>query len=123
VDFNAIAACLKDSFEVEIIHPTTGEGGWFIELASPCHAGAQAKVVAILDRSRKRRVNTPGQEEQDGIALVASRVLGWRGLKNGEDEVPYSPETALAILGNPKAYWLRSQLLEALGDPTRPFNA
>ena len=123
MDFNAIAETLKDSFSIEILHPTTGEGGWFIELASPCHAGAQAKVAAILDRSRKRKVSTTGQDERDGIDLLVSRMLGWKGLKTGEDTVPFTPEAATAILTNPKAFWLRSQLIEALGDPSRPFNA
>lgn len=123
MDFNAIAETLKDSFTVEILHPQTGEGGWFIELASPCHAGAQAKVSAILDRSRKRKTSTTGQDERDGVELIASRILGWDGLKAGEEDVPYTHETALAILANPKSYWLRNQLVEALGDSSRPFAA
>jgi hypothetical protein len=123
MDFNAIADTLKDSFTLEILHPTTGEGGWFIELASPCHAGAQAKVAAILDRSRKRKGSTTGQDERDGIELISARILGWKGLKSGEDEMSYTPETCTSILANPKSFWLRNQLLEALGDPSRPFSA
>lgn len=123
MDFNAIADTLKDSFTLEILHPTTGEGGWFIELASPCHAGAQAKVASILDRSRKRKGSTTGQDERDGIELISARILGWKGLKSGEEEVPFTPEACMAILSNPKSFWLRNQVLEALGDPSRPFNA
>lgn len=123
MDFNAIAATLKDSFTVEIVHPVTGEGGWIIELASPSHAGAQAKVRTILDRTSKRKISTTGQDEKDGVELIASRILGWTGLKSGDEEMPYTPETAMAILANPKSFWLRSQILEALGDPSRPFNA
>ena len=123
MDFNAISATLKDSFEIEVFHPTTGEGGWFIELASPCHAGAQAKVSAILDRSKKRRVTTTGQDERDGIELMCAQILGWRGLKNGEDEMPHSHDTAISILSNPKSFWVRAQIMEALRDTSRPFNA
>lgn len=122
MDFQAISDTLKDSFTLEILHPTTGEGGWFIELASPCHAGAQAKVNAILDRSRKRKVSTPTQDERDGIDLLTARILGWKGLKAGDEEVMFSAETAVSILTNPKSFWVRSQLIEALGDPSRPFN-
>lgn len=122
MDFNAIAATLKDSFEIEIVHPQTGEGGWFIELASPCHGGAQAKVRAILDRMGKRKMSSVGQDEKDGVELLQARILDWRGLKNGEEDVPYSPETCAAILADPKAFWVRNQLVEALGDPSRPFN-
>lgn len=122
MDFDAIANALKDSFSLEILHPVTGEGGWHIELANPCHPGAQAKVAAILDRSRKRKVSTTKQDESDGVELIAARILGWRGLKSGDEETPYSHDKAVEILGNPKAFWLRNQLVEALGDPSRPFN-
>lgn len=123
MDFEAIAATLKDSFTVEIVHPGTGEGGWFIELASPSHVAAQAKIRAILDRTSKRKVSSTVQDEKDGVELIASRILGWKGLKAGETEMPYTPETAQAILTNPKSFWVRSQILEALGDPSRPFNS
>lgn len=123
MDFNAISAALKDSFTLEIVHPSTGEGGWFIELAAPFHAGAQAKVNTILDRSKKRKVTTTAQDERDGVELIAARVLGWTGLKNGDDEMPYTEATCIAILANPKSFWVRTQLIEALGDTTRPFNS
>ncbi len=123
MDFNAISESLKDTFSIEIIHPATGEGGWFIELAAPFHAGAQAKVNAVLDRSKKRKVSTASQDERDGVELIAARVVGWTGLKSGSDDMPYTPETAVAILSNPKSFWLRSQLIEALGDSSRPFNS
>lgn len=121
MDFNAISESLKDTFTAEIFHPTTGEGGWIIELAAPFHAGAQAKVNAILDRSKKRKVTSTVQDERDGVELIAARVVGWKGLMSGKDEVPYTPETCVAILANPKSFWLRSQLIEALGDTTKPF--
>lgn len=121
MDFDAISATIQDSFELEIIHPVTGEGGWFIELASPCNTAAQTKVKAILDRDRKRRFSTPSQDERDGFELITARILGWKGLKKGEDDVSFTPEAALAIVSHPKAYWLRTLLMEALGDPTRPF--
>ena len=125
MDFEAISATLKDSYEVEIFHPGTGEGGWFIELAAPHHAGAQAQVNGILDRSKKRKVSTSKQDERDGVELVAARVLGWRGLTTGpkgeEVEVPYTHEKCVALLSDSKSFWVRQQLIEALGDTSRPF--
>lgn len=120
-DLSAIQDSLKDSFEVEITHPISGEGGWFIEIASSFHAEAQAKVSQILDRSRKRRVNTPQQDEADGIALIVSRILGWRGLIANGIEVEFTPQKAAEIIANPKSYWLRTQIMDAIGDPSRPF--
>jgi hypothetical protein len=123
MDFGAISATLKDSFEVEIIHPATGEGGWFFELASPHHAGAQAKVAAILDRSKKRKFSTTSQDEQDGLDLVMARILSWRGLTSGGEEVPYSDEACMAILKDKKSFWVRTQLIDGLGDTARPFKS
>lgn len=122
MDLSVINETLKDSTILEITHPITGEGGWEVELASPCHASAQSKVMAILDKARKRKGSTPAQEEKDGVELICARILGWEGLKSGETEVPYAPETAAKILSDPKSFWIRSQILEALGDPSRPFN-
>ena len=123
MDFNAICASIKDSFEIEITNPKTGEGGWFIELASPCNAGAQAKVSDILSRARKRKISSPSQEEKDSVDLICARVLGWRGLDDGGKDTPFTPETCTAIIANPLAYWLRNQLFAALGDPSLPFTA
>lgn len=121
MDLNAIAKTIKDSFEIEIIHPATGEGGWFIELASPHHADSQAKVAAILDRARKRKTNSPGQDEKDVNDMLTARILGWRGLQDGEDPVEFTPELASDIISAPKSFWVRRQLMDALGDVTRPF--
>lgn len=124
MDFEAIAAALKDTYEVEILHPTdTKERGWFIELAAPHHASAQTKVNMILDRIKKRKGSTASQDEQDGADLLAARIVGWRGLKSGEVSIPYSHETCIAILTNPKSFWVKQQLVDALGDTSRPFTS
>lgn len=121
MDFNEISDTLKSSFELEIVHPATGEGGWFIELSAPHHAESQARVSDALNRINKRKVSTTKQKEADGVDLLAARVLGWRGLKSGTEEVPYSEEACHAILANPKSFWVRSQIIDALGDPSLPF--
>jgi hypothetical protein len=121
MDLNAINATIKESTEVEIIHPKTGEGGWFLEIATPGNRAAQARVMSLLDQMRKRKVSTPGQDERDGVELLAARVLGWRGLTSGDGPVPYSHEACVALLADTKAFWVRAQIMEAIGDPSRPF--
>ena len=123
-DFKAIQASLTTSFEYEVMDPLSKlPSGWFIELATPAHAGAQARVTAILDRLHKRKVSTAAQDEKDSVDLIATRVLGWRGLSDGAEDVPYSPEAAVAYLSGAKAFWLRQQIVEAMGDTERPFMA
>lgn len=122
MDLNAINGSITDSFEVEIVHPVTGDGGWFVQLASPCHTESQLRVMAVLDKSRKRKNSTPQHDEKDVVALVIARILGWRGLTAGDQEIEFSEAKAAEILNDPRSFWIRSQLVEALGDPTRPFS-
>ena len=119
-DFDSVI--IQDTSPLKITNPLTGEEtGWVLTLATQAHAGVQAKVAAIMDRVRRRKVSTPAQEEADGLALLCAHVLGWEGLTFEGQETPYSPEAAAKVLGGAKAFWIRKQLLEAIGDPTRPF--
>ncbi len=123
MDLKAINATLKTSTEIEIVHPVTGEGGWFIELATPCHTAAQAKAAAVRDKmERRKHTATPAQEQRELAELLCAFILGWRGLASDGEEVPYSHETALQALGESNAFWVRKQILDAIGDPVRPFN-
>ena len=113
---------IQETSTLEILHPATGEGtGWVLTLATQAHAGVQTKVSAILDRTKKRKAPTPAQDEADGLALLTAHVLGWEGLVMNGEGVPYSPEAAAKVLGGARSFWIRKQLLEAIGDPTRPF--
>ena len=123
MDISAINDSIKESFEVEIVNPKTGEGGWFVELAGPTHADSQAKIREVIDAARKRLVNTSIQDEKDSSEILCARILGWRGLESGGKEVPFTSDAALKIVSDPKCFWVRSQLLRALGDPSRPFAA
>ena len=123
MDFNAISATLKDSTKVEIIHPVTGEGGWFIEVATPCNVKAQTAARDILDRSAKVKNPTRAQRDRDNAEFLAALTLGWEGLTNGGEEDPYTPEKCIALYLNPAAFWVTAKVSEALGDPSRPFNA
>ena len=121
MDIELINESMRESFEHEVTHPVTGEGGWFVELATKANASAQAKVAAILDRIKKRKATTQAQEDQDINALLCAHILGWKGLTGADGEVPYTPETAMKIISGPKSFWIREQLLAAIGDPTKPF--
>lgn len=121
-DFKAVQAALTTSFDYEVVDPFTKAGtGWFIELATAAHGAAQHRVRLVLDRMAKRKGSTVSQDEQDGVDLIAARIVGWRGLEEDGQEAPYSHETAIKILSGAGAFWLRSQLVEAMGDAERPF--
>lgn len=122
-DFKSLQKSLTTSFEYEVQDPITKEpSGWFIEIATPAHSVAQARVASILDRINKRKgASTQAQDEKDSNDLICARILGWRGLVDGENEVPYTPEVAVASVSGAPAFWLREQLVEAMRDKERPF--
>ena len=125
--FNLSAAqdALRTSFTYEVLDPfDKTPSGWVIELATAAHGTAQFKVRQILDSMGRRKAPASmEQTEQDGVALIAARVLGWHGLVDGNGaEIPYTPEMAVQVLTGAKAFWLRNQITEALGDTDRPFS-
>ena len=123
MDFNAIAATLKDSTRVEIIHPVTGEGGWFIEVATPCNVKAQAAARDIMDKAQKVKNPTRAQKDRDNAEFLAALTLGWEGLTKDGEEDTYTHEKCVALYMHPNAFWVTAKVGEALGDPSRPFNA
>jgi hypothetical protein len=122
MDFKAISATLKMSTKVEIIHPITGEGGWFIELATPCNARAQAAARDILDKSQELKFPTRAQKDRSNAEFLAALTLGWTGLTDNGEEVPFSPEACIQMYLDPNAFWVVGPVNKALGDPSRPFS-
>ncbi len=122
MDFEAIAATLKMSTKVEIVNPGTGEGGWFIEVATPCNVKAQDASRDILDASGKVKNPTRAQKDRANAEFLAALTLGWEGLTKGGEPDEFTPEKCLALYLNPSAFFVVSKVGEALGDPSRPFN-
>lgn len=122
MSFDPASVTIQETTSLEILHPATNEPtGWVLTLATAAHATAQAKVAGIMDRAKRRKAATPAQEEADGLALLCAHVLGWEGLVMNGEAVPYTPEAAAKLLEGPRAFWIRRQVLDAIGDPTRPF--
>lgn len=123
MDLGLINSTLRDTFEVEITHPVTGEGGFFLEFGSQHNPHTTRRVNAVLDgmRRRKSSTSTVAQDEKDGIDLFLARLVGWRGLKSGGEEQPYDEATARKVLSDPKSYWVRQQALDKIGDPAAVF--
>ena len=116
-DYKAFQESLVTTFEHEFNDEIKHEpSGWFIELATAAHDEAQRKVRNILDSMDKRKASSLAHSEKDGVELIAARIVGWRGI-----EAPYSHELAVQFLTGAKAESLRRQLVEAMGDATRPF--
>lgn len=108
-DLTDLTAALETKYEV--VHPIKGATGWFITLAGDEHPATKDAVRKMLDKRSHRKNSTFEQDEQDGLALLCARVLGWEGATE-----PYSPEKAREIFATPGLSWLRRKLLEVMGD-------
>ena len=71
------------------------------------------------------RVGTLPEATRDEITvktLAECVLLGWEGLTEGGEEVPYSREKAEEILGDPALEWFREQV-EAFGSNIENYYA
>lgn len=89
---------------------------------------ARANTPGYRDALRKMQRQHKRQIEQGTLSDIKSDklmselmadwiLLGWKGLKNGKEDFPYTPENARAFLAEP-AYadikeWIMMQALEA----------
>lgn len=112
----------QDEIEVELLHPKTQEPlGAFVTLAGPSHPEVSAKIRNILDRSRGKKT-TSEQDERDGLELLCTRILGWRGFKKEGQELAFSKSNVQELLSDRKNFWIRRQIMEKLDDQANFFN-
>lgn len=95
----------------EVEHPVKGATGWVITLAGPAHPATKTALRQLLDKRAKRKVHNAEQEEQDGIAFLVARTLGWTGL-----DLEYSPAAAEQVYTDEALDWVKRQVLVAMGD-------
>ena len=112
----------ESGYEFELVHPGTKEPtGAFVKVR-----GDMSKVVKAHFRKRfnevqlqakiaKRRgqdVETSLDEFEDlAISDAVVRIIGWKGIQEGKDDVPFTVENAERIL---RAHpWIREQIQEA----------
>lgn len=107
----------------EVIHPLDGPTGFKITLASAEHPATKRAIREALDR-RMRTKGAPSldEDEAEGIKILVARTLGWEGLEDDGEPVPFTPEAAQALYSQDGHLWLRKQLMAALGDETLFFS-
>jgi hypothetical protein len=115
----------ESGYEFELVHPGTKDPlGAFVKVR-----GDMSKVVKAYFRKRfnevqqankiaKRRnqeVETSLDEFEDlAIAESVVRIIGWRGIQEAKQDVPFTPENADRIL---RAHpWIREQIQEAASE-------
>lgn len=119
---NNLSAAADTGYEFELVYPATEEKtGAFITVR-----GDASKVVKAYGRkkfaeyeakriqaTRKGKENAPTDlDDLEDAAIEAAivRIIGWRGISNGGEEVVFTAESARKILKEHD--WIRTQVLE-----------
>jgi hypothetical protein len=96
--------------DVELVHPTIGATGIFVQMCGP-HS---AKLKTAFEAYYKLENPT----ETDQIKLFVASLMGW---DEEAFEQPFSPEAALAFFSQPENSWISEQLAPVMVDKTKFF--
>ena len=95
----------------------------WVTLAGPEHPKRKSFVFAKQRRMRQQLAKTgklefqdPAEDEQDEIELLATCVLGWRGVRLGGKALECTRANVEAVLSDPKRAWFRRALKQAFDD-------
>jgi hypothetical protein len=125
LDLDSIEDVQTASLEVK--HPTTGAPtGAVIELAGPQHPTHQKFRIELqrkIQRDMRRNGRTALADPQDAFDTdtdwLVLCTLGWSGITQGGQQLPFSTAAARAIYADPKKQWLRMQVRAALNEADR----
>jgi hypothetical protein len=95
--------------KVELVHPTQGETGIFVDLVGP-HSKQFHTAFEAFEASE--------QKQEDNLKLFASCFIGW---DDEAFEMPFSAENALAFFSNSDNAWAANFIAPILKDANRFF--
>lgn len=120
----------EDAFDLEIVHPVTGEKtGLVVQVVS--YRSERVKRVqrrlgnaAIRENKRNpKKTGTFEEIEERTNDIVAASIVGWNITKGGKP-VPSTPEEIIKIISDPKYFFISEQVDKAADDDanfmTRP---
>lgn len=109
--------------DVELMHPKTGVGtGAFITIMGPEHPERKAITLGLMRRARAdamRSNSKPKDPEEDiaeSIEMLVKITVGWRGIFQNGQPVPFTPQAAAALYGDKRRQWVVKQLIDAMND-------
>ena len=115
----------NEGVEIELLHPTTGEGlGMFIKIVGRYSEKYQAAVRKVANDSIKKAAKGAKSDPVDdnaarGIALLAACTVGWRTDSvntlsfHGKDNV-FSEDAAVELYGSKSLPWVQGQIDKAM---------
>ena len=103
----------KDTARVELFHPDTREKVGTLFIAGPDHEATKAWRRYIADQRQKKSY----REDYDAEIKesLVRRIVGWEGVKDSEtgEDVPFNKDLLPDLVDQ---FWLKNQVLEALGE-------
>ncbi|MET3648029.1 hypothetical protein [Phyllobacterium ifriqiyense] len=117
--FDGTAAKFEDGFDLDILHPATGEKtGLVIKVAS--YRSERVKRVqrrlanAAIREGKKnpKKVGTVEEIEEKTNEIVAASVISWN-LTQGGKPVECTPENVLKVVSNPDYFFISEQIDKA----------
>lgn len=117
--FDGTAAKFEDGFDLDILHPATGEKtGLVIKVAS--YRSERVKRVqrrlanAAIREGKKnpKKVGTVEEIEEKTNEIVAASVISWN-LTQGGKSVECTPESVLKVVSNPDYFFISEQIDKA----------
>ena len=119
MDLNIITDSTLDTATLIVTDPRTGEDTDIrIELNSPDSKAFQAVSHKLayrrLDMSSKRRTVSAEKAEQDNIQFLAENTVGWQGVEENGQTVPFTTSKAVELYT--KFRWLRDQVDSFMGE-------
>ncbi|SMF65920.1 hypothetical protein SAMN02982989_3420 [Xaviernesmea oryzae] len=102
--------------ELEIMHPVTGQPTGLIVGVRSYRSEAVKRVqrrlgnAAILaNKKNPRKAGTVEEVEEKTNEIVAAAVAHWNMMNNGQP-VPATPESVMAIISQPKFFFIAEQI-------------
>jgi len=114
-DLKALAP--QPTLRVQLVHPTKGPLDAWVILAGPAHPATKAYAREALDRRFKTpdplKVSVLSVDDLDDLAdettlCLVARTLGWEGIEENGEPIPFTTDAAKRIYSDPDNAWLRN---------------
>ncbi|MCX8282482.1 hypothetical protein OSJ77_20020 [Phyllobacterium sp. 0TCS1.6C] len=117
--FDGLAAKLEEGFDLDILHPATGEKtGLVVKVVS--YRSERVKRVQrrlaneALREGKKnpKKIGTVEEIEERTNEIVAASIIGWN-LTQGGKSVECTPDNVLKVISNPDYFFISEQVDKA----------
>lgn len=99
---------------IDIYHPSLGEVGVRFKVCSPFSRSHNANTSRIAPDIMGSGSDVEDKSRAWEILQAESIIVGWEGIEEGGEQIPYSKEKCAEIVRDERYHWMVSQVLEHL---------